>query len=143
MKNLQLIKDLGYELNILQNIRFGTKIQFDLNELDEFINKILDYKPVDIEESEKNQQSIKLLDLIDLYGLKDRSRKQMLVYNRIVLVNHLKTNTVMTLQFIGSFFNLQHDTIIYYLSQYERLKGDKYFKECTSNLRNDLKNLQL
>ena len=67
----------------------------------------------------------------------------MLVYNRIVLVNHLKQNTTMTLQFIGSFFELQHDTIIYYLGQYNRLKTDKYFREVTSSLRNDIKKLVL
>ena len=142
MKNLQLAKDLGYELQIMQNIRFGTKINFDTITLDKFIDDIIQYQPV--EELEPNEESpISLLELIELYGLQIRSRKQMLVYNRIVLVNHLKTNTTMTLQFIGSLFNLQHDTIIYYLGQYNRLKGDKYFKECTQNLRNDLKRLKL
>ena len=142
MKHLQLLKDLGYELQIMQNIRFGTKINFDINSLDKFIDDIIQHKPV--EEVEPNEESpISLLELVELYGLKDRSRKQMLVYNRIVLVNHLKTNTTMTLQFIGSLFNLQHDTIIYYLAQYNRLKTDKYFKECTQNLRTDLKRLRL
>jgi len=141
MKNLQMLKDLGLELNILQAIRFNTKIQFDLNELDKFVDDVLNYEPV--EEVETEQTPIKLLDLIDLYGLKGRSRKQMLVYNRMVLANYLKENTTMTLQFIGSFFDLQHDTIIYYLAQYNRLKTDKYFKECTQNLRNDLRNLKL
>jgi chromosomal replication initiation ATPase DnaA len=141
MKNLQMLKDLGYELNILQAIRFNTKIQFDLDGLDKFVDEILNYEPV--EEVETEQTPIKLLDLIDLYGLKGRSRKQMLVYNRMVLANYLKENTTMTLQFIGSFFDLQHDTIIYYLAQYNRLKTDKYFKECTQNLRNDLRNLKL
>jgi chromosomal replication initiation ATPase DnaA len=141
MKNLQMLKDLGYELNILQSIRFNTKIQFDLNELDKFVDDVLNYEQV--EEVEMEQTPIKLLDLIDLYGLKGRSRKQMLVYNRMVLANYLKENTTMTLQFIGSFFELQHDTIIYYLAQYNRLKGDKFFREATSNLRNDLKNLKI
>jgi len=141
MKNLQMLKDLGLELNILQAIRFNTKIQFDLNELDKFVDDVLNYEPVEEEETE--QTPIKLLDLIELYGLKGRSRKQMLVYNRMVLANYLKENTTMTLQFIGSFFDLQHDTIIYYLAQYNRLKGDKYFKECTQNLRNDLRNIKL
>lgn len=141
MKNLQMLKDLGLELNILQAIRFNTKIQFDLNELDKFVDDVLNYEPVEEEETE--QTPIKLLDLIDLYGLKGRSRKQMLVYNRMVLANYLKENTTMTLQFIGSFFDLQHDTIIYYLAQYNRLKGDKFFKEATQNLRNDLKNIKI
>lgn len=142
MKHLQLAKDLGYELQIMQNIRFGTKINFDINSLDKFIDDIIQHKPV--EEVEPNEESpISLLELVELYGLKDRSRKQMLVYNRIVLVNHLKTNTTMTLQFIGSLFNLQHDTMIYYLGQYERLKGDKFFRECTQNLRTDLNRLRL
>ena len=142
MKNLKMLKDLGYELNILQSIRFNTKIQFDLDGLDKFVNEVLEYTPT--EEVEPTEETpIKLLDLIELYGLKNRSRKQMLVYNRIVLVNHLKQNTTMTLQFIGSFFELQHDTIIYYLWQYNRLKTDKYFKEVTSSLRNDLKRLAL
>jgi chromosomal replication initiation ATPase DnaA len=141
MKNLQMLKDLGLELNILQAIRFNTKIQFDLDGLDKFVDDVLNYEPVEEEETE--QTPIKLLDLIDLYGLKGRSRKQMLVYNRMVLANYLKENTTMTLQFIGSFFDLQHDTIIYYLAQYERLKGDKFFREATQNLRNDLRNLKL
>jgi chromosomal replication initiation ATPase DnaA len=141
MKNLQMLKDLGYELNILQAIRFNTKIQFDLDGLDKFVDDVLNYEP--LEEEETEQTPIKLLDLIDLYGLKGRSRKQMLVYNRMVLANYLKENTTMTLQFIGSFFDLQHDTIIYYLAQYNRLKTDKYFKECTQNLRNDLRNIKL
>jgi chromosomal replication initiation ATPase DnaA len=141
MKNLQMLKDLGYELNILQAIRFNTKIQFDLDGLDKFVDDILNYEPIEIEETE--QTPIKLLDLIELYGLKGRSRKQMLVYNRMVLANYLKENTTMTLQFIGSFFDLQHDTIIYYLAQYNRLKGDKFFREATQNLRNDLRNLKL
>jgi hypothetical protein len=142
MKNLKMLKDLGYELNILQSIRFNTKIQFDLNGLDKFINDVLEYTPT--EEVEPTEETpIKLLDLIELYGLKNRSRKQMLVYNRIVLVNYLKANTTMTLQFIGSFFELQHDTIIYYLAQYQKLKSDKYFKEVTSSLRNDIKKLVL
>ena len=142
MKHLQLVKDLGYELQIMQNIRFGTKINFDINSLDKFIDDIIQHKPV--EEVEPNEDTpISLLELVELYGLKDRSRKQMLVYNRIVLVNHLKTNTTMTLQFIGSLFNLQHDTIIYYLGQYERLKGDKFFKDTTNNLQSDLKRLRL
>jgi chromosomal replication initiation ATPase DnaA len=136
-----MLKDLGYELNILQNIRFNTKIQFDLDGLDKFVDDILNYEPVEEVETEKTP--IKLLDLIDLYGLKGRSRKQMLVYNRMVLANYLKQHTTMTLQFIGSFFDLGHDTIIYYLSQYEMLKGDKFFREATSNLRNDLKHLKL
>ncbi len=137
-----MLKDLGYELNILQSIRFNTKIQFDLNGLDKFINDVLEYTPT--EEVEPTEETpIKLLDLIELYGLKNRSRKQMLVYNRIVLVNYLKANTTMTLQFIGSFFELQHDTIIYYLAQYQKLKSDKYFKEVTSSLRNDIKKLVL
>jgi chromosomal replication initiation ATPase DnaA len=141
MKNLQMLKDLGLELNILQAIRFNTKIQFDLDGLDKFVDDVINYEPVEEEETE--QTPIKLLDLIDLYGLKGRSRKQMLVYNRMVLANYLKENTTMTLQFIGSFFDLQHDTIIYYLAQYNRLKTDKYFKECTQNLRNDLKNIKI
>jgi chromosomal replication initiation ATPase DnaA len=141
MKNLQMLKDIGLELNILQAIRFNTKIQFDLDGLDKFVDDVLNYEPVEGEETE--QTPIKLLDLIDLYGLKGRSRKQMLVYNRMVLANYLKENTTMTLQFIGSFFDLQHDTIIYYLAQYNRLKTDKYFKECTQNLRNDLKNIKI
>jgi chromosomal replication initiation ATPase DnaA len=141
MKNLQMLKDLGYELNILQAIRFNTKIQFDLDGLDKFVDDILNYEPIEIEETE--QTPIKLLDLIELYGLKGRSRKQMLVYNRMVLANYLKENTTMTLQFIGSFFDLKHDTIIYYLAQYNRLKGDKFFREATQNLRNDLRNLKL
>ena len=136
-----MLKDLGLELNILQAIRFNTKIQFDLDGLDKFVDDVLNYEPVEEEETE--QTPIKLLDLIDLYGLKGRSRKQMLVYNRMVLANYLKENTTMTLQFIGSFFDLQHDTIIYYLAQYERLKGDKFFREATQNLRNDLRNLKL
>jgi chromosomal replication initiation ATPase DnaA len=141
MKNLQMLKDLGLELNILQAIRFNKKIEFDLDGLDKFVDDVLNYEPV--EEVETEQTPIKLLDLIDLYGLKGRSRKQMLVYNRMVLANYLKENTTMTLQFIGSFFDLQHDTIIYYLAQYNRLKTDKYFKECTQNLRNDLRNIKL
>lgn len=141
MKNLQMLKDLGLELNILQAIRFNTKIQFDLDGLDKFVDDVLNYEPV--EEVETEQTPIKLLDLIELYGLKGRSRKQMLVYNRMVLANYLKENTTMTLQFIGSFFDLQHDTIIYYLAQYERLKTDKYFKECTQNLINDLRNIKI
>jgi len=141
MKNLQMLKDLGYELNILQAIRFNKKIDFDLNSLDKFVDDVVNYEPV--EEIETEQTPIKLLDLIELYGLKGRSRKQMLVYNRMVLANYLKENTTMTLQFIGSFFDLQHDTIIYYLAQYNRLKTDKYFKECTQNLRNDLRNIKL
>jgi chromosomal replication initiation ATPase DnaA len=142
MKNLKMLKDLGYELNILQSIRFNTKIQFDLDGLDKFVNEVLEYTPT--EEVEATEETpIKLLDLIDLYGLKNRSRKQMLVYNRIVLVNYLKQNTTMTLQFIGSFFELQHDTIIYYLAQYQKLKSDKYFREVTSSLRNDIKKLVL
>jgi hypothetical protein len=142
MKNLKMLKDLGYELHILQSIRFNTKIQFDLDGLDKFVNEVLEYTPT--EEVEQTEYTpISLLNLIDLYGLKNRSRKQMLVYNRIVLVNHLKTNTTMTLQFIGSFFELQHDTIIYYLGQYNILKTDKYFKDVTSSLRNDLKRLAL
>lgn len=142
MKNLKMLKDLGYELNILQSIRFNTKIQFDLDGLYKFVNDVLEYTPT--EEVEPTEETpIKLLDLIDLYGLKNRSRKQMLVYNRIVLVNYLKQNTTMTLQFIGSFFELQHDTIIYYLGQYQKLKTDKYFKEATSSLRNDIKKLVL
>jgi chromosomal replication initiation ATPase DnaA len=141
MKNLQMLKDLGLELNILQAIRFNTKIQFDLDGLDKFVDDVLNYEPV--EEVETEQTPIKLLDLIDLYGLKGRSRKQMLVYNRMVLANYLKENTTMTLQFIGSFFDLQHDTIIYYLSQYNRLKSDRFFKEATQNLRNDLRNIKL
>lgn len=137
-----MLKDLGYELHILQSIRFNTKIQFDLDGLDKFVNEVLEYTPT--EEVEQTEYTpISLLNLIDLYGLKNRSRKQMLVYNRIVLVNHLKTNTTMTLQFIGSFFELQHDTIIYYLGQYNILKTDKYFKDVTSSLRNDLKRLAL
>ena len=97
MKNLKMLKDLGYELNILQSIRFKTKIQFDLDGLDKFVNEVLEYTPT--EEVEPTEETpIKLLDLIELYGLKNRSRKQMLVYNRIVLVNHLKQNTTMTLQ---------------------------------------------
>ncbi len=137
-----MLKDLGLELNILQSIRFNTKIQFDLNGLDKFVNDVLEYTPT--EEVEPTEETpIKLLDLIDMYGLKNRSRKQMLVYNRIVLVNHLKANTTMTLQFIGSFFELQHDTIIYYLGQYQKLKSDKYFKEVTSSLKSDLKKLVL
>jgi chromosomal replication initiation ATPase DnaA len=142
MKNLKMLKDLGYELHILQSIRFNTKIQFDLDGLDKFVNEVIEYTPTEkVEPTEYTP--ISLLNLIDLYGLKNRSRKQMLVYNRIVLVNHLKKNTTMTLQFIGSFFELQHDTIIYYLGQYNRLKTDKYFKESTSSLRNDLKRLAL
>ena len=142
MKNLKMLKDLGLELNILQSIRFNTKIQFDLNGLDKFVNDVMEYTPT--EEVEPTEETpIKLLDLIDLYGLKNRSRKQMLVYNRIVLVNYLKQNTTMTLQFIGSFFELQHDTIIYYLGQYQKLKSDKYFRECTSNLKSDLKRVKL
>ena len=142
MKNLKMLKDLGYELNILQSIRFNTKIQFDLDGLDKFVNEVLEYTPS--EEVEQTEETpIKLLDLIELYGLRNRSRKQMLVYNRIVLVNHLKQNTTMTLQFIGSLFELQHDTIIYYLGQYNRLHKDKYFKEATNSLRNDLKRLAL
>lgn len=136
-----MLKDLGLELNILQAIRFNTKIQFDLDGLDKFVDDVLNYEPV--EEVETEQTPIKLLDLIELYGLKGRSRKQMLVYNRMVLANYLKENTTMTLQFIGSFFDLQHDTIIYYLAQYERLKTDKYFKECTQNLINDLRNIKI
>jgi hypothetical protein len=142
MKNLKMLKDLGYELNILQSIRFNSKIQFDLDGLDKFVNDVLEYTP--IEEVEPTEETpIKLLDLIELYGLKNRSRKQMLVYNRIVLVNYLKANTTMTLQFIGSFFELQHDTIIYYLGQYQKLKTDKFFRECTSNLKSDLKRLKI
>ena len=141
MKNLQMLKDLGLELNILQAIRFNTKIQFDLDGLDKFVDDVLNYEPV--EEVETEQTPIKLLDLIELYGLKGRSRKQMLVYNRMVLANYLKENTTMTLKFIGSFFDLQHDTVLYYLAQYNRLKTDKYFKECTQNLRNDLKNIKI
>ena len=141
MKNLQMLKDLGLELNILQAIRFNKKIDFDLSSLDKFVDDILNYEPV--EEVETEQTPIKLLDLIDLYGLKGRSRKQMLVYNRMLLSSYLKQNTTMTLKFIGSLFDLEHDTIIYYLAQYERLKTDKYFKECTSNLRNDLRKLRL
>lgn len=142
MKHLQLCKDLGYELQIMQNIRFGTKINFDINSLDKFIDDIIQHKPVEIEEPTE-ETPISLLDLVELYGLKDRSRKQMIVYNRMVLVNYLKTNTTMTLQFIGSLFNLQHDTMIYYLGQYERLKKDKFFKDSTQNLTNDLKRLTL
>lgn len=142
MKNLQMLKDLGYELNILQSIRFNTKIQFDLNGLDKFVNDVMEYTPTE-EVDPTEQTPIKLLDLIELYGLKHRSRKQMLVYNRIVLVNYLKHHTTMTLQFIGSFFELKHDTIIYYLGQYQKLKADKYFKEVTSSLRNDIKKLVL
>jgi len=141
MKNLQMLKDLGLELNILQAIRFNKKIEFDLDGLDKFVDDVLNYEPVEEEETE--QTPIKLLDLIELYGLKGRSRKQMLVYNRMVLANYLKENTTMTLQFIGSFFELQHDTIIYYLAQYNRLKGDKFFREATQNLRNDLRNIKL
>jgi len=142
MKNLQMLKDLGYELNILQSIRFNTKIQFDLESLDKFVNEVLEYTPA--EEVEPTEQTpIKLLDLIQLYGLKNRSRKQMLVYNRIVLVNYLKQHTTMTLQFIGSFFDLKHDMVIYYLGQYQKLKTDKYFRECTSNLKSDIKKLVL
>jgi len=141
MKNLQMLKDLGYELNILQAIRFNKKIEFDLSSLDKFVDDVINYEL--IEEAETEQTPIKLLDLIDLYGLKGRSRKQMLVYNRMVLANYLKENTTMTLQFIGSFFDLQHDTIIYYLAQYNRLKTDKFFKECTQNLRNDLRNIKI
>jgi chromosomal replication initiation ATPase DnaA len=136
-----MLKDLGLELNILQAIRFNTKIQFDLDGLDKFVDDVLNYEPV--EEVETEQTPIKLLDLIELYGLKGRSRKQMLVYNRMVLANYLKENTTMTLKFIGSFFDLQHDTVLYYLAQYNRLKTDKYFKECTQNLRNDLKNIKI
>jgi hypothetical protein len=106
------------------------------------VNEVLEYTP--IEEVETTEETpIKLLDLIDFYGLKDRSRKQMLVYNRIVLVNHLKANSTMTLQFIGSFFQLDHSMIIYYLGQYQKLKTDKYFREATSSLRNDIKKLVL
>ena len=43
MKNLKMLKDLGYELNILQSIRFNTKIQFDLNGLDKFVNDVMEY----------------------------------------------------------------------------------------------------
>ena len=142
MKNLKMLKDLGLELNILQSIRFNTKIQFDLDGLDKFVNEVLEYTPT--EEVEPTEQtSIKLLDLIEMYGLKNRSRKQMLVYNRIVLVHYLKQHTTMTMQFIGSFFELQHDMVIYYLGQYQKLKSDKYFKEVTNSLRNDIKKLQL
>ena len=142
MKNLKMLKDLGLELNILHSIRFNTKIQFDLDGLDKFVNEVLEYTPT--EEVEPTEETpIKLLDLIELYGLNKRSRQQMLDYNRIVLVNHLKQNTTMTLQFIGSFFELQHDTIIYYLGQYNRLHKDKYFREATNSLRNDLKRLAL
>lgn len=141
MKNLQLMKDLGYELNILQNIRFNTKFQFTLNELDKFVDDVRDYEPEQVEQTEA--QPISLLDLVDLYGLRGRSRKQMLVYNRMLLSSYLKQNTTMTLKFIGSLFDLEHDTIIYYLAQYEKLKTDKFFKECTSNLKNDLKQIQL
>jgi len=142
MKNLQMLKDLGLELNILQSIRFNTKIQFDLDGLDKFVNEVLEYTPT--EEVEPTEQtSIKLLDLIEMYGLKNRSRKQMLVYNRIVLVHYLKQHTTMTMQFIGSFFELQHDMVIYYLGQYQKLKSDKYFKEVTNSLRNDLKRLKI
>jgi len=142
MKNLKMLKDLGLELNILQSIRFNTKIQFDLESLDKFVNEVLEYTPTE-EVDSTEQTPIKLLDLIELYGLKNRSRKQMLVYNRIVLVNYLKQHTTMTLQFIGSFFDLKHDTIIYYLGQYQKLKSDKYFRECTSNLKSDLKRVKL
>jgi len=142
MKNLKMLKDLGLELNILQSIRFNTKIQFDLDGLDKFVNEVLEYTPT--EEVEPTEQtSIKLLDLIEMYGLKNRSRKQMLVYNRIVLVHYLKQHTTMTMQFIGSFFELQHDMVIYYLGQYQKLKSDKYFKEVTNSLRNDLKRLKI
>jgi hypothetical protein len=52
MKNLKMLKDLGYELNILQSIRFNTKIQFDLNghtdSKNYFNSKIL--SPVELEE---------------------------------------------------------------------------------------------
>ena len=69
MKNLKMLKDLGYELNILQSIRFNTKIQFDLDGLDKFVNEVLEYTPT--EEVEPTEETpIKLLDLIDLYGLK-------------------------------------------------------------------------
>jgi chromosomal replication initiation ATPase DnaA len=142
MKNLKMLKDLGYELNILQSIRFNTKIQFDLESLDKFVNEVLEYTPT--EEVEATEETpIKLLDLVDFYGLKGRSRKQMLVYNRMLLSSYLKKNTTMTLKFIGSLFDLEHDTIIYYLGQYQKLKTDKYFRECTSNLKNDLKRLAL
>jgi hypothetical protein len=43
----------------------------------------------------------------------------------MLLSSYLKKNTTMTLKFIGSLFDLEHDTIIYYLSQYEKLKTDK------------------
>jgi chromosomal replication initiation ATPase DnaA len=141
MKNLQLIKDLGYELQILQTIRFNTKFQFTLNELDKFVDDVREYEPEQVEQTE--EQPISLLDLVELYGLKGRSRKQMLVYNRMLLSSYLKQNTTMTLKFIGSLFDLEHDTIIYYLAQYERLKGDKFFQECTQNLRNDLRNIKI
>jgi len=142
MKNLKMLKDLGLELNILQSIRFNTKIQFDLNGLDKFVNDVIEYTPT--EEVEPTEETpIKLLDLVDFYGLKGRSRKQMLVYNRMLLSSYLKKNTTMTLKFIGSLFDLEHDTIIYYLGQYQKLKTDKFFRECTSNLKNDLKRLAL
>jgi len=142
MKNLKMLKDLGLELNILQSSRFYTQIQFDLDGLDKFVNDVMEYTPTE-EVDPTEETPIKLLDLIELYGLKNRSRKQMLVYNRIVLVNYLKQNTTMTLQFIGSFFELQHDMVIYYLGQYQKLKSDKYFKEVTNSLRNDLKRLKI
>lgn len=142
MRHLQIAKDLGLELQIMQNIRFGTKINFDINSLDKFIDDIIQHKPIEIEEPTE-ESPISLNELIEVYGLKTRTRKQMVVYNRMVLVNHLKANTMMTLQFIGSHFNLGHDTVLYYLAQYERLKKDKFFRDTTINLTNDLKRLTL
>ena len=86
MKNLQMLKDLGYELNILQSIRFNTKIQFDLDGLDKFVNQVLEYTPTE-EVDSTEQTPIKLLDLIQLYGLKNRSRKQMIVYKHYSVIN--------------------------------------------------------
>jgi hypothetical protein len=75
--------------------------------------------------------------LIDEHGLKSKSRRRDIVYKRYFL--YARMRRTMSLEYIASFFNKDHSSVIYGINccrYYEKVK-DQYFDIVTSDLRDD------
>lgn len=139
-QGITFLEQQGLGIDIMKFESFGTKLSFSLDEVLKLVSEANKYE---FEERLIEQQPKTLAEIIEFYGLKLRTRKQIYVYNRVYLANYLRNNTRMSLVNIGLFLGVKHDTVIYYLNQFNDLKKDIKFIADTFNIKQDLKLLEL
>ena len=139
-QGITFLEQQGLGIDIMKFESFGTKLSFSLDEVLKLVSEANKYE---FEERPIDKQPKTLAEIIEFYGLKLRSRKQIYVYNRVYLANYLRNNTRMSLVTIGNFLGVQHDSVIYYLNQFNSLKKDVKFIADTFNIKQDLKLLEL